>query len=251
VGGMTERNRVRSLFTLVQLNGLIPIRTQPLYLVNLIASPLSFLFFIWIVSKGALLAYGITGGMVLTMLSVGTGLQSDLTHYKQDLKFQDIVVASPVEAPVYVAGMAFSELVYSLPGLAVFVALFVVDGFATPTSIVVLAGAMLLVWSFATALAFTLATYFQDVRETWMFSPIISLVLTVLPPVYYPISSLPSWAQVAARLSPTTYAAGLVQGAVGLAPLSLSGAALDWIVLVGFTAVLLVVAAVKARWREP
>ena len=155
---MTERHRFRSLGTLVQINGIIPIRTQPLYLINLVASPLSFLFFIWIVSRGHDLAYGIMGGMVLTMLSVGTGLQSDLTHYRHDLKFQDVVVASPVEAPVYVAGMALSELVYSLPGLAVFVVLFVYYGFASLTSVVVLTGVLLLVWSFATAFAFTLAT---------------------------------------------------------------------------------------------
>ena len=248
---MSERNRLRSLLTLVQINGLIPIRTQPLYLVNLVASPLSFLFFIWIVSKGTDLAYGVLGGMVLTMLSVGTGLQSDLTHYRHDLKFQDIVVASPVEAPVYVAGLALSELVYSLPALAVFVALFVIYGFATATSIAVLVGALLLVWSFATAFAFTLSTYFQDVRETWMFSPIFSLVLTVLPPVYYPISYLPGWAQIAARFSPTTYAAELVQGAVGLQPLSFGGATLDWVVLVAFTAALFLLAAFKARWKDP
>ncbi len=248
---MSERNRLRSLGTLVQLNGLIPIRTQPLYLINLVASPLSFLFFIWIVSRGADLAYGIVGGMVLTMLSVGTGLQSDLTHYRHDLKFQDVVVASPVEAPVYVAGLAVSELVYSLPALAVFAVLFVYYGFATATSAAVLTGAMLLVWSFATAFAFTLSTYFQDVRETWMFSPIFSLVLTVLPPVYYPISYLPGWAQTAARFSPTTYAAELVQGAVGLQPLSFSSATIDWVVLVAFTAALFVIAAFKARWKDP
>ncbi|MGB6441878.1 MAG: ABC transporter permease [Thermoplasmata archaeon] len=248
---MSERNRLRSLFTLVQINGLIPIRTQPLYLVNLVASPLSFLFFIWIVSRGTDLAYGIMGGMVLTMLSVGTGLQSDLTHYRHDMKFQDVVVASPVEAPVYVAGMALSELVYSLPALGVFVILFVYYGYATVTSTIVLAGALVLVWAFATAFAFTLATYFQDVRETWMFSPIFSLVLTVLPPVYYPISYLPGWAQIAARYSPTTYAAELVQGAVGLQPLSFTGATLDWIALVGFTAALFLIAAFKARWKDP
>ncbi|MGA9839100.1 MAG: ABC transporter permease [Thermoplasmata archaeon] len=248
---MSERNRLRSLFTLVQINGLIPIRTQPLYLVNLVASPLSFLFFIWIVSRGTDLAYGIMGGMVLTMLSVGTGLQSDLTHYRHDMKFQDVVVASPVEAPVYVAGMALSELVYSLPALGVFVILFVYYGYATVTSTIVLAGALVLVWAFATAFAFTLATYFQDVRETWMFSPIFSLVLTVLPPVYYPISYLPGWAQIAARFSPTTYAAELVQGAVGLQPLSFTGATLDWIALVGFTAALFLIAAFKARWKDP
>jgi len=248
---MSERNRLRSIFTLVQLNGIIPIRTTPLYVVNLLASPLSFLFFIYIVSHGTYVAYGITGGMVLTMLTVGTSLQADLTHYRHDLKLQDVVVASPVEAPIYVAGMALSELVYSLPALAVFVVLFVAWGFATVTSLVVVAGVMVLVWAFACALAFTLATYFKDVRETFIFSPLLSLLFTVLPPVYYPISALPGWAQVAARVSPTTYAAGLVQGAVGLQPLSLSAAALDWAVLGAFTVVLFLVAAVKARWREP
>ena len=248
---MSQRNRLRSILTLVQLNGIIPIRTSPLYIVNLLASPLSFLFFIYIVSKGAYVAYGITGGMVLTMLTVGTSLQSDLTHYRHDLKFQDIVVASPVEAPIYVAGMALSELVYSLPALAVFVVLFVAWGFATVTSLLVVAGVMVLVWAFASALAFTLATYFKDVRETFIFSPMLSLLFTVLPPVYYPISALPGWAQVAAQVSPTTYAAGLVQGAVGLQPLSLSGAAIDWGVLIAFTVALFVIAAVKARWKEP
>jgi ABC-2 type transport system permease protein len=248
---VSARHRFRSLFTLVQINGVIPIRTQPLALLSLLASPLSFLFFITVVSHGGLIAYGITGGMILTMLSVGTGLQSDLTHYRHDLKFQDIVVASPVEAPVYVAGMALSELVYSLPGLAVFVAFFVWEGLATPLSVLVLAGTLVLVWAFASALAFSLATWFQDVRETFLFSPLISLALTVLPPVYYPLSFLPSWAQTAAQFSPTTYAAQLVQGSVGLVPLPFGTAVIDWAVLLGFTAALFLLAAVKARWQEP
>jgi ABC-2 type transport system permease protein len=248
---MSVRNRLRSLFTLVMINGIIPIRTQPLFLLSLIASPLSFLFFIFIISKGALLAFGVTGGMILTMLSVGTGLQSDLTHYRHDLKFQDVVVASPVEAPVYVAGMALSELVYSLPGLAVFVAIYFLDGLATPLSVVVLTGTLLLVWGFACALGFTLATWFEDVRETFLFSPLISLALTVLPPVYYPLSYLPGWAQTLARFSPTTYAAQLVQGSVGLVPLSFGEATLDWAVLGAFTVALFVIASVKARWQEP
>ena len=248
---MSTRNRWRSLGTLVVINGLIPIRTQPLYVVNLLASPLSFLFFIYIVSGGHLLQYGVLGGMILTMLSVGTSLQSDLTHYRHDLKFQDVVVASPVEAPVYVAGMAVSELVYSLPALAVFVAIFVWEGWATPFTVAVVTGVLLLVWGFASAFAFTLATYFQDVRETFLFSPIISLVLTVLPPVYYPLSALPGWAQFVARFSPTTYAAALVQGSVGLAPLTLASGVVDWVVLGAFTAALFAIAGVKARWRDP
>jgi len=249
---VSERHRLRSLVTLVKLNGLIPIRTQPLYLINLLASPLSFLFFIDVISKGALVAYGITGGLILTMLSAGTGLQSDLTHYRHDLKFQDVVIASPVEAPVYVAGMALSELVYSLPGIAVFVVLFAVKGYASPVGALIVGGVLVLVWAFATALAFTLATYFEDVRETFMFSPLISLMLTVLPPVYYPLSQLPHWAQLLARFSPTTYAANLVQAAsIPGQSISFGTAAIDWAVLLGVTLALFAIAAFKARWKEP
>ncbi len=248
---MSSRHRLRSLLTFVQLNGIIPIRTQPLFVLNLLASPLSFLFFIFIVSRGALIQYGVMGGMILTMLSVGTGLQADLTHYRHDLKFQDVVVASPVEASVYVAGMALSELVYSLPAVAVFVLIFVLEGWATVTSVAVVTGVLVLVWAFASALAFTLATYFQDVRETFLFSPLISLGLTVVPPVYYPLSYLPAWAQTAALFSPTTYAAELVQGSVGLVQLPFYTAVRDWVVLVAFVVALLLIAAFKARWREP
>lgn len=247
---MSERHRLRSVLTLIELNGLIPIRTQPLYLINLLASPLAFLFFITIASGGVLLAYGIGGGMILTMLSVGTGLQSDLTHYRHDLKFQDVVVASPVEAPTYVAGMALSELVYSTPGMLLFLGLWALTGAASALHAAILAGALLLVWAFASALAFTLATWFEDVRETFMFSPLISLGLTVIPPVYYPLSALPQWAQYVALVSPTTYAASLVQSAMGLIPITWSTALTDWGVLIAFTAGLFIVAAFKARWRE-
>ena len=247
---MSERHRLRSIAALVELNGLVPIRTQPFFLVSIIASPLAFLFFLGVASGGTYIPFGITGGMVLTMLTVGTGLQSDLTHYRNDLKFQDVVVASPVEAPTYIAGMALSELVYSAPGLSVFVVLWIVSGYASLLAGGVLLGTLLLVWAFATALSFTLATYFKDVRETWMYSPLISLGLSVIPPVYYPITALPGWAQNFAYLSPTTYAAQIVQGASGLVPLSITGAAIDWGALIGFTVLLFFIAAFKARWRD-
>jgi ABC-type multidrug transport system permease subunit len=73
----------------------------------------------------------------------------------------------------------------------------------------------------------------------------------VLPPVYYPLRALPGWAQTAARFSPTTYAANLAQGAVGLSPLPFDTAAVDWAVLIAFTAGLFLIAAVKARWQDP
>jgi ABC-type polysaccharide/polyol phosphate export permease len=251
---VTERNRLRTLWTLAYMNGISPMRTQPLYLLNTIASPLSFLFFLVVISHGALLLYGIAGSFVLTMLSVGTSVQTDMTHFKQDLKFHDVMVASPVEAPTYVAGIALSEFFYALPGLAVFAFLWIDDvGFPSLGATFTVIGTLLLVWAFGSALGFTLATYFQDIRETFVFSPLISIGLSVLPPVYYSASILPSWAQPLVYLSPTTYAADLFHQALGLDQLGpyLLPAWLDWTALIAFTAALFVLAAVKARWREP
>ncbi|MGC2289961.1 MAG: ABC transporter permease [Thermoplasmata archaeon] len=254
---MSERNRMRSFTSIVYLNGILPMRAQPLYLLNTIASPLAFLFFVDIASKGALYPFALTGGMILTILTTGTGIQADLVHFKQDLKFTDVVVASPVEAPVYVAGMAFSEFVYAIPGLAVFLLLSIGVLDYTLVGTLTLAGALVLIWAFSAALGFTIATYFSDIRETFVFSPLISLIMTTLPPVYYPIGYIPPAYRWAAYLSPTTYAADLIHRAlcaVGSACYetpSWSATALDWGVLLGLTAVLFFLAATKARWREP
>ncbi len=251
------RHRLRALLTLTYLNGVLPIRTQPLYLINVVASPLSFLFFIVIASNSRLLAYGLGGGMLMTMLSIGTSLQTDISHYRQDLKLQDVVVASPVEAWVYVAGIALSELVYSLPGLGVFVALWAYYGsvgVVGPLTLVAglsVAVVLIVVWAFASALGFTLATFLQDVRETFVFSGIISLGLSVLPPVYYPIQSLPAVLVPLAYASPTTYADDLLHRAFGQPAIPGVSPAMDWLVVIGFSVVLLGLAAWKARWREP
>jgi ABC-2 type transport system permease protein len=251
VGMIAVRNRIQAILTIAYMNGIVPIRTQPLYLIGVLASPLSFLFFIDVASRGLLLPYGIAGGMVLTMVSIGTSLQTDMSHYKQDLKLQDLVVASPVEAPTYVAGLAFSELVYSLPGVVVFALLWILYVPVTILAVFAIIGVLILVWAFASALGFTLATYFADVRETFIFSTLISLALSVLPPVYYPVSFLPSSLRTVAYLSPTTYAADLVRGAFGLEHLSILSSLTDWGVLIAFTIGLLGLAAWKARWREP
>ena len=248
---VTQRHRLRSLMTIAYLNGVLPIKTQPLYLINLVASPLSFLFFISLASRGSLYLYGVSGGLLLTMLTIGTSLQTDMSHYRQDLKWQDVMVASPVEAPVYVAGMALSEFLYSLPGIGVFLALWGTQGTLSWTGVLTVAVVLILVWAFASALGFTLATYFEDVRETWVFAPLISLSLTVLPPVYYPVSYIPADFRMLAYVSPTTYAANLMQSGFGITSLSLGSALTDWAVLIGFTAALLTITSLKARWRDP
>lgn len=256
---MTQRNRLRSILTIAYMNGIVPMRTQPLFLVNTIVSPLSFLFFVYVASRGTLLPYAVSGGLILTMLSIGTSVQTDMTHYRVDLKLQDLVVASPVEGPVYIAGLALSELCYSIPGVTLLAVLWVgTAGSISLLGALTLFVVLLMVWAFATALGFTLATYFADVRETFILSSLTSLVLTVLPPVYYPVSYIPSGLlHNLAFIAPTTDAADLVRstgsfaGVTGYVPPSTGQLAIDWSVLIIATVGLFLLAAFKARWREP
>ncbi len=249
---MQER-KLSSIWSIVSMNGFLPLRRQPLFLINTLTSPFSFLFFLAIVgavSNHDFIPYGVAGGMVLTVLSIGTSLQSDMTHYKADLKFQEMVVASPVRAGTYVTGMALSELVFSLPGMTVFTVLSLFYAHYVFLGGLVVVASLVLVWIFASALGFTLATYLADVRETFMISPIISIFLTVVPPVYYPITALPRWLWPVAYLAPTTWAADLVQGAMGIKPITLIEGVTDGLVLVFAAALLFVIAWKKAQWRE-
>ncbi len=252
---MSVRAQLRSSWGLIALNGVIPVKRMPLYLVNTLAAPFSFLFFIYIISKGAAVGFGVAGGLVLTTFSIGTSLQADMTHFRVDLKLQDMVVASPMRAWTYVLGMALSELAFALPGIVAFL----VVGFVTPLSptqhpmalgLPIVVVTLLLVWALGCSLGFFLATYLRDIRETFAISPLLSLALSVLPPVYYPISVLGSGYQWLGYLAPTADASALIQGALGITGLD----TIQWVlgagILLAFTAAFMLLAIYKAQWRE-
>jgi len=244
------RTQLRASWGLIALNGVIPVKRMPLYLVNTLGAPFSFLFFIYIVSQGRSVGFGVAGGLVLTTFSIGTSLQADMTHFRVDLKLQDMVVASPMRAWTYVLGMALSELAFATPGIVAF--LFV--GYATQSpsllGLPIILATLLLIWALGSSLGFFLATYLRDIRETFAIAPLLSLVLSVLPPVYYPIAAIPENVRWLGYLAPTADASELIQGALGITPLS--GA--DWLrsaaILIGFTAAFMLLAMFKAQWRE-
>ncbi|HYM39391.1 MAG TPA: ABC transporter permease [Thermoplasmata archaeon] len=247
---MSVRTQLRSSWGLIALNGIIPVKRMPLYLVNTLGAPFSFLFFIYVVSRGQLVGYGVAGGLVLTTFSIGTSLQADMTHFRVDLKLQDMVVASPMRAWTYVLGMALSELAFATPGIVAF--LFV--GYTTQApgvlGLPIIVGTLLLVWGLGCSLGFFLATYLRDIRETFAISPLLSLVLSVLPPVYYPITVIPADLRILGYLAPTADASLLIQGALGIP----TQGSVNWVwaagILIAFTVAFILLAAFKAQWRE-
>lgn len=247
---MSLRTQLRASWGLIALNGIIPVKRMPLYLVNTLAAPFAFLFFIYVLSGGRGIGFGVAGGLVLTTFSIGTSLQGDMTHFRVDLKLQDMVVASPMRASTYVLGMALSELAFAMPGIVAFVLV----GYATRTpdvfALPIIVATLLLIWALGSSLGFFLATYLRDIRETFAIAPLLSLVLSVLPPVYYPVSSIGAEWRWLGYLAPTADASQLIQGALGITPLQTG----DWLlsagILIAFTAVFMLLAMFKAQWRE-
>jgi len=225
-------------------------KNYPVVLINTVLAPISFLIIVNFVSRGALLSQAIEGAFIMSMFSSGMGLQSDLSHLKNDFKIQDMVVSSPASPAAYVFGMALSEIVYSIPALitlTVLMAVFVHPGVVEALQLLAV---MLMMFTTSVTLGFTLSTFTSDIVQSFAFSGLISTLFTTLPPVYYPITYIPLPFRYLAYVSPTTYAAEIAQSATGLLQTSTLSIVLAWAVLGGVTLALGVIAVTKARWRE-
>jgi ABC-2 type transport system permease protein len=245
-----KRNRLSQILAGVLVNAIYEMKNYPVVTISTVISPLSLLAVVAFVSNGALIGTAIEGGLIMIFFSSGIALQSDLAHLKNDFKLQDMIVSSPTSAKVYMGGMALAEVVYSIPGIAILIALAAIYLQPSLVQIAILATVLLLMFAVSVAIGFMLSTFSSDVVQSYAFSRLLSLLFATLPPVYYPITLVPYPFNYLAYLSPTTYAAEIMHSATGYLNLSLGNILLDWAVLVGVCAVILFVAVKKTRWRE-
>jgi ABC-2 type transport system permease protein len=248
---MVKRSRMSQVLASVLVNAIYAMENYPIMLVNTLLAPFSILIIIVLVSHGGLIKVGIEGALIMTTISAGIGLQGDLSHLKNDMKLQDMIVSSPTSSFTYLTGMGVSELVFAAPVivlLSILVAIYIHPTLIQTATIVAV---MIVTFIFSIVLGFLLSTLTSDVVQSWGFSGIVSVVLSTLPPVYYPLSYIPKPFQYLAYISPTTYAAEIVQNAIGYVNLSTLNLAIDWIVLLAVCAALIVLSYKKARWREP
>jgi ABC-2 type transport system permease protein len=186
----------------------------------------------------------------MSMFSAGMSLQGDMSHLKTDFKMQDMVVSSPTRWQNYLIGIAVSEIVYSIPALAVLGILGAFYMHMTILGVIQLVAVLFLMFLTSIALGYTFATLSSDIVQSFAFSRLLSTVFSTLPPVYYPITYIPLPWRYLAYISPTTYAAELAQNAAGYLKITTMTAITDWGVMIAVTIVLLLIASTQARWRE-
>lgn len=244
------RRTLRTVGSLCYYLGIVPMIRIPTLLPFVFATPFTILFILFVSGQGTAFAYGIAGAITMTVAQQGLFLGADLTNYKIEHKLQSMVVASPVSPFTYMFSVAASELAFSVPALVV---LLVILGYRSPDigalrilGIVVVA---VMTWMTTSSIGFFLSTYVLNTRTAFLTVTFISIVLSVLPPVFYPVQILPVDVRWLSELVPTTHASVLIQGLSGLPQPSIQIVA-SWVALPAFTAAFLALALLKARWRE-
>ncbi|MEM0155443.1 MAG: ABC transporter permease [Thermoplasmataceae archaeon] len=245
-----NRSRGSQLYASILVNSVYAMLNYPVTLISTLLAPLSILAVVTFASKGTLLPVAAEGALIMTMVTSGTAMQGDLSHLKNDMRLQDMVVSSPTGPGIYVFGMALSEIVYSIPTLSLLVIFNVLFVKTDVAGAFIIFFDMVTIFAFSISLGFLLSTLSSDIVQSWAFSGILSPILTTIPPVYYPISYIPIPYRYLAYISPTTYAAQIAQNAVGFQSLSVATVLLYWLILVGITVVITYLALKRSRWRE-
>ncbi len=242
--------KLNQIIASILINSIYAMKNYPILLINTLLAPLSILVIIVFISRGALLGVGIEGALIMTMISAGIGLQGDLSHLKNDFKLQDMVVSSPTSAFIYMFGMGISELVFSIPVILLLSILAVLFLHLLVIQWIILIIILLIVFLFSISLGFFLSTLTTDVMQSWGFTGLISTLLSTVPPVYYLITYIPKPFQYIAYLSPTTYAAEIVQSTTGYLKITQLNFLLDWIILIIVTLIIFFISIKKSKWRE-
>jgi ABC-2 type transport system permease protein len=242
---------LRSAVILGYMLSITWIRRNLLSLVWLFATPFSILFIVTITTSGQAFVQGVIGSLLLVLVSVGTGLAGDATWYRLELKLQDYFIASPVHQIGYLLGIALAGLFYSFPALIVLIPLLVYLGLPLLTLPLALL-AVGAVWLFSAAVGYLVSTYVSNLRNGWQSGLLLSVVVGILPPAFYPAEVLSGSLLSVAYLVPTTHAVLLLRTFIGQNT-SVSGWSplLGWLALAVSLLVALVATSRAARWRQP
>ena len=209
---------LRFIGTFTWYYGIRSIKRGPSYIISSILYPLVFLFLITIFSAGRYINYAVVGGFIsiIAMNAIYSG--SDMAFQRLQLKTQDLFVATGIGPADYMLAMGLSYLASSLPGLAVYAAIGLYLGIFGVASTLMFVVLLLAVLLGTMAISFTIFGFVKHVRNIWGIAGIVSILLTVLPPTFYPYNILPKALLYVFMISPITEVAMLSQGAFGLAP---------------------------------
>ncbi len=248
---MMVMRSLRSAVVIGYMLSITWIRRNLLSLVWLFATPFSILFIVTVTTRGQAFVQGAIGSLIFVVVAVGTGLAGDATWYRLEVKLHDYFVASPVHQTTFLLGVALAGLFFSVPAFVVLVPILVYLGL--PLVDLPLASlAVGAVWLFSAAIGYLASTYVSNLRNGWQSGLLLSVIVGILPPAFYPAEVLPSNLLWVAYLVPTTHSVLLLRIMMGQT-VNIPGWSpmIGWLALVAMLLAALGATSRAARWRQP
>ena len=247
---MNARFQLSAIGRFLYINGLLALKRQTTMLISISLAPFTFIYILYLVSSRAEIPFGVGGAIVFTTVFTGNAMLNDAAYYRIEHHIQELYVASPVRAFSYVAGLASSELAFTFPPLVVLFIILATVLPVSPVQLLFMVLVVLLTWIMATSLGFMVSSFFKEFREIWPIASLLFNTISIIPPIFYPISVIPVNIRWLAYLAPTTYASQLGDHVLGLIPASQTAVYLNIAGLVLSTLVFVAIAAFFTRWRE-
>ncbi len=237
---------LRFIVSLAWSYGFRVIFRGPSYIISSMSAPLTLLFIVSILSHGTLIKFALVGGFLGLIASVALSSSGDAAFMRLQLRFQDLYVASKVSPSDYMIGLTLSYVIFSLPGIILYAILGAIFHIFTFGAVLALIGIMCFLVVGTSSISFIVSSSIKHVRNVWGIAGIMSVIMTVLPPTFYPYEYIPKWALYALSATPVTPAAVLAQWAFGLSPPMIN----ELYIFVIETIIYFSMARYLTRWRE-
>jgi ABC-2 type transport system permease protein len=223
---------MRSLYASTMLFGVIPFKLNPFWALSPALAPFAFLLFLSIYRVQQVVPFALIGGLISIVVANSISMESDAAFNRIVLKLDSMFALTRGGLIPYAIGLALGNLINAVPGAAIFsVLLWMMAGVTSATAWAVVLGALFAIWAIVSLLGYLISNYARDIRDLWVYSPLITALLGYLPPVYYPLELLPDpLLRAAALVSPTTSVARLMHAAAGLVNLGPGEALVLWTV---------------------
>lgn len=182
-------------------------------------TPGALIIFVAVLARD-LLPITLIGALVYGMFLIGQRVLNEAAYIRIDHKLNELYHASPLSPEAYFVGIAGGMLLAYLPPSLVVLAILEILHPLSWIAWLVLVGCLLAVWAVSSTIGYVVSTLFRDMKTIWPYSALLTNLFGILPPVFYPLRSVPiEWRSVVLLL-PTSAASVLIDSAAGLDPIS-------------------------------
>ena len=194
----------------------------------------------FVIRDGALLdldklATLISGLLGLTLLFGTSSMEAIVITFERRIGALDRLLLAPMRLYALLAGKLLGGMVFGLATTFIVLILMLVITSTTVTYYGLLLAALIVSAAAFSALGVLISVSVKEVFEAQTLANAFRFPMMFLGGVFVPITSIPLWLQVIARIMPLTYAVEMLQVAIAGGEISL--AMLDLLVLAVFTTV--------------